>query len=100
MTFAAQLATVNTACATALANAQAAVGGASVAVIFRENIQEAGGQVAGGFRREWLAEAPRDLWPADLPVRGDSVSVDGVEYIVGGTDTDSTGWTRLTLSRA
>lgn len=100
MTFAGAIARVNTAVASHLTNATAVIGADSLEVIFRENIQEAGGQVAGGFRREWLAEAPRDLWPADLPARGDSVSVDGVEYIVGGTDTDSTGWTRLTLSRA
>lgn len=100
MTFAALETAINTACASALANATAVIGAASVAVVFREAREADGGQVAGGFIREWTAEAPRAAWPAELPARGDSLLIDGVEYVCGRPDTDPTGWTVITVGRA
>lgn len=90
---------VNTACAAALANATAVFGTATLAVVFREAREADGGQIAGGFIREWIAEAPRAAWPAELPARGDSLLIDGTDYTVGRVDTDPTGWTVATLSR-
>jgi len=96
MTFAALQSTLNTACASALANASATWGGASVPVIFHAEDQTAGaGQVVGGKARVYVAEAPVADWGTPSPVRGDDLAIDGVDYTVGQVDLDPTGWLKL-----
>lgn len=101
MTFAALETAINTACASALANASAVWGGASVAVVFRADDQAApNGQVVGGRARVMVAEAPLVDFGAVAPVRGDDLRIDGVDYTVGQREVDPSGWCRLFVSRA
>lgn len=105
MSFAALETAVNGACAAAMTNATVTSLAAPVAVVFRERLQGAGiGLMPGGSRREYMIEAPLADWPAPLPARGDSLTLDyrgvSADYMVGQIDTDPTGWTTVVASRA
>lgn len=99
--FAALEAKVNRAVATKLVNAELVFAGVTTPVCFLEaSLEVTSNAIQPQRGRQWHASAPWDDFGATPAARGDTVSINGVDYVVGARSVDATSWTTYTLTRA